>query len=78
MELTHYFAHYARTFHKRPVPDVVGVVHGKHHATMHGFEAIAHIGQCTAHNHAHGIIEVGAAHFLLKADGYGFFGELIH
>ena len=45
---------------------------------MHRFEAVAHIGQRAAHDHAHGVIKVGRAHLLFETNRKRFFGELIH
>ena len=36
---------------------------------MHRLQAVARIGQRARHDHAHGVIEVGALH--LVEDGYG-------
>ena len=44
----------------------------------HEAKAIARIGQRPAHDHAHGVIQVTAAHLLFQADGQGLFGELGH
>ena len=71
-------AHYPGAFHIWPVPDVVRLVHGEEDPAVHGFQAIAHVRQRAPHDHAHRVVEVGAAHFLFEADGKGFFGERIH
>ena len=43
---------------------VVGqYAHGEQDAAMHGFQAVAHVGQRPAHDHAHGISEIGLPHF---------------
>ena len=57
------------------VPVVVQFVHGEQHPPMHGFQAITGIRQRPPDDYAHGVIEVGMAHFLFEADGDGFFGE---
>ena len=41
-------------------------VHGKEHAAVHGLKAVAHVRQCTPHNHAHSVIKIGALHFGFK------------
>ena len=51
-----------------PVPVVVELVHRKEHPAMHRFEAIPRVWQGPPHNHAHGVIQVTAAHLLFKAD----------
>ena len=48
----------------RAVPVVVEFVHGIQHTSMHRLQAIARVGEGAAHNHAHGVIKVAAAHFL--------------
>ena len=68
----------ARALHIGAVPDDVGLVHRKQHATMHRFQAVADIRKGTPHDHAHRVIEVGMPHFGFQADGKGFFGELLH
>ena len=62
----------------RPVPVVVQLVHRVQHAPMHRLEAVAGVRQRAPHDHAHGVIEVAAPHFLFETDGQGFFGELGH
>jgi hypothetical protein len=53
-------------------------VHGKQNATVHRLQTVPRIGQGTPHDHTHRVVEVAAPHFLFKADGQGFFGELCH
>ncbi|MNT41236.1 hypothetical protein D3C72_1775910 [compost metagenome] len=60
------------------VPVVVKLVHRKQHAPVHRFQAVPHIRKRPAHDHAHGVIEIGAAHFLFEGDRKGFFCEWIH
>ena len=52
----------------RPVPFVALLVHRIQDAAVHRLEAVAHVGQRPRHDHAHGVIEVGALH--LVGDGY--------
>ena len=75
--LTHHVAHHAGRLEVGSVPDVVQLVHGVEHPAVHRLEAVAHIGQRSPHDHAHGVIEKGTLHFLLETDRYRFFGELI-
>ncbi len=49
----------------RAVPVVVQFVHREQHAPMHGFQAIADIREGTSDDHAHRVIEIRTAHFLL-------------
>ncbi len=60
------------------VPVVGKLVHGEKHAPMHGFQAIAHVRQRPADDHAHGVVEVRVTHLLFEADRQGFFGERCH
>jgi hypothetical protein len=60
------------------VPVVVELVHGKQHAPVHRLESVPCIGQGAPDDHAHGVIQVTAAHLVGKAGGQGFFGELGH
>jgi hypothetical protein len=75
MVFTDHVTHDTGRFLVRPVPVVIEFVHGVQHAPVHGLEAVACIGKRPAHDHAHGVIEIAAAHFLFKTDGQGFFGE---
>src|SRR5581483_12389652 len=61
-----------------PIPMNVGLMHRIEHAAVDGLEPVAHIGQRTSHDYAHGVIEIGAAHFLFEAYWERFLGELIH
>ena len=50
---------------------VVGIAHFVHtekHATVYGFETVAHIGERTRHNHRHRIVDVGRFHLILNID----------
>ena len=78
MILSQHLADDAGAFDVGPVPDVVGLVHGEQHAAVHRLQTVAHVGQRPPDDHAHRVIEVGAAHLLFEADRKGFFGELIH
>ena len=60
------------------VPVVVELVHRVEHAPVHRLQTVACIRQRPPDDHAHRVVEVGAAHFLFEADGQGFFGELSH
>jgi len=62
----------------RAIPVVIQLMHREQHAPVHGLQAVAGIGQGTADDHAHRVIEIRTPHLLLKADGQGFFGELSH
>jgi hypothetical protein len=68
VELTHDLADHARRFGEGAVRAVSAVVHRVDHATVHGLEAVAHVGQRTTDDHAHGVVEVGALHLELQVD----------
>src|SRR5262245_1705222 len=65
---THHLAHDAGALDVLLVPLEPKLVHAKQDAPMHGFETIAHVGQSPAHDHAHGVIEIGAFHFVGDGD----------
>ena len=60
------------------IPVVAELVHGEQHAAVHRLEAVAHIRQSPAHDHAHGVIQVRLSEFVLDVDGSNFFGEVRH
>jgi hypothetical protein len=62
----------------RLVPVVRQLVHGEENTTMHRLQAVASVGQGTADNHAHGVIEIRSTHLVFETDGQGFFGEGFH
>ena len=45
-----------------------GVVHRVQHAAVHRLEAVAHLGQRAADDHAHRVVDVAALHLLLDVD----------
>ncbi len=53
----------------RLVPFVAGLVHRIEDAPVHRLEPVAHVGQRAGHDHAHGVIEIGALHLLDDGDG---------
>ena len=57
-------ADHARRLAIRLVPLVAVLVHRIEDAPVHGFEAVARIGQRARHDHAHGVIEVALLHLL--------------
>ncbi|OIQ70118.1 hypothetical protein GALL_482710 [mine drainage metagenome] len=76
--LTNHITHNTRRFFIRLVPVVAELMHGKQYTPVHRFEAIARVGQSPSNDHAHGVIQVAAAHFVGQTGGQGFFGELGH
>ena len=64
MIFTHHVADDARRFHIGLVGRVAVLVHREQDAPMHGLQAVAHVGQRAAHDHAHRVIEVGALHLV--------------
>ena len=47
----------------------VVLVHRIEDATVHGFQAVADVGQGAAHDHAHRVIEIAALHFVEDRNG---------
>jgi hypothetical protein len=72
--LTHDVADHAGRFTVRLVGGVAAFLHGIEDAAMHGLEAVARIRQGARDDHAHGVVEVGAAHLLLEGHGHGVLG----
>ena len=60
------------------VPVVAQFAHREQHPAVHRLQAVAHVRQGPSHDHAHRIIEIGAAHFFFQADRKRFLGELFH
>jgi hypothetical protein len=48
---------------------VAAILHGVQDAAVDRLEAVAHVREGAAHDHAHGVIEIGAAHLLFDRDG---------
>ena len=40
------------------------LVHGKENAAVHGFHAVANIGERPCHDDAHCIVQIGLLHFM--------------
>ena len=55
-----------------------GSIDGDNAAAMHGLQAIADIGKCAPHDHAHGVIEVALAHLVFEVDRDDFLREICH
>jgi hypothetical protein len=64
----HHVADDARALARRPAMVVPALAHGVEDPPMDRLQAVAHIGQRPRHDHAHGVIEVGALHLLLDRD----------
>ena len=45
-------------------------LHGIENPALNRFQAVAGIGQCPAHDHAHGVFEVGALHLLMQSNRF--------
>src|SRR5690606_23002224 len=57
-----------RAFLIRAVGTDAHVVHRKQDAAVDGLQSVARIGQRAGHDHAHGVIEIAAAHLLIDID----------
>ena len=75
---TDHVADHARGFLVRLVPGVAQFVHREQHAAMHRLQAVAHIRERAADDHAHRVIEVALAHLVFDIDANDFFGEFCH
>ena len=54
------------------------LVHREQHAAVHRLQAVADVGKRAPHDHAHGVIEVAAAHLVFEVDRDDFLGEIGH
>ena len=64
--LTQHLTHHPGAFPIGPIAGKTQLVHRVEDAAMHGFEAIAGIGEGPSHNHAHRILQVGARHLVAE------------
>ena len=75
MIFTDHVADDARGLDVRLVRRVALLVHRVQDAAMHGLQAVARIRQRTRHDHAHGVIEVGALHLVEDGNGTNIGGH---
>ncbi len=68
VKLPHHVAHHAGALGECLVGSITAVEHGVNHPSMHGLQAVTHLGKCAAHDHAHRVVEVRALHLELKID----------
>ena len=66
--LAHHVADDARGLAERPRGIVAALLHRVEDAALNRLQSIARIGQGARHDHAHGVIEVGAFHLLFDGD----------
>ena len=69
MVLAHHFAGDFGALARGPVGREAHLVHPVKDAPVHRLEAVAHVRQRAPHDHAHGVIQVRAAHFVFDVDG---------
>ncbi|MDH6665710.1 UNVERIFIED_ORG: hypothetical protein M2442_001709 [Methylorubrum zatmanii] len=69
MVLTDHVADDAGRFDVAALGQVPALMRREQDAPVHRLEAVARIGQRAAHDHAHGVIEVGPAHLVGDGDG---------
>ena len=74
MIFTHHIAHDAGRFLVGLVRREAVFIHGVENAPVHRLQAIAHIGQSPAHDHAHGVIEIAFLHLIFDGDERNFTG----
>ena len=75
--LTHHVTDDAGRFHVLLVGRIAALVHGVENAPVHGFQTVAGVGESAAHDHAHGVIEVGALHLVDDGNHLDVAGWLI-
>ena len=76
MVLTHHLTHDTGRLAVRSVEGQAHAVHRVEDAPVHRLQSVAHIGKRTADDHAHGVIEIAALHFLDDRDGIDAGGSL--
>jgi hypothetical protein len=69
MEVTHHLADDLGRLAERPVGAIAAGLHAVEDAAVDRLEAVAHVGKCARHDHAHGVIEIRAPHLLFDRDG---------
>ena len=47
-----------------PIPIIVKLMHREQNATMNRLQTVPHVGQGSAHNDAHGIVQIGPTHLV--------------
>ena len=62
-------SHHPGTLAERTLRRQAQLMHGVENAALHRLQAISHIGQGAAHDHAHGVFQVGALHLLSQRGG---------
>ena len=70
MILADHVADGARRLVVGPVGREIELAHRIEDAPVHGFQAVANVGQSAAHDHAHRVIEIAAFHFIEDRDGF--------
>ena len=60
------------------VPVIAQLTHGVEHPPVDRFQAVSNIGKRPAHDHAHGVIEIGLLHLLLDVYVKDFLREISH
>ena len=68
----------ARALLVRLVVVVAQFAHGVQHAPVHRLQAVAHVGQRTPDDHAHGVIQIGFPHLIFEIYGQYFACDLGH
>ena len=69
VELTHHLADDAGALDVFLVVVEPQLAHAEEDAPVHGLEPVADVGQRARHDHAHGVIEIGALHLVGDGDG---------
>jgi len=70
--LADHIADDARRFLVGLVILIAELAHCVQHAPVHGLEAVAHVGQRAADDHAHGVVEIRLSHLVFQVDRQDF------
>ena len=73
--LAHHVADHAGRLAILPVRRVAGVLHAEQDAPVHRLQPVPRVRQRARHDHAHGVIEVRAAHLVLEGHRLGVRGR---
>ncbi len=76
MVFTEHVSDDASGFLMRAVVSVVQLMHREQHTAVYRFQAVSHVRKRAAHDDAHRVIQVRAAHFLFKRNAFRFINLL--
>ena len=70
--ITHHVTHDLRTLAVWAPGNETTFLTGKENAPVNWLQSVTHIGQCTANDYAHGVIEVARLHLVDDIDAFKF------